>query len=216
VSGGPGDDYIEGGGEIFGGPGRDSIYQHADGVIDPGLGADTVDVYRGNQRIRARDASPDIISCSGARYRETVLADGLDVYADGCEDWRRRGAARAVPTDLSGYYDNGSLLLHRTFDLTIACPHDGADPCEGRAAISVPGGRMLPAVPFRVARGRQRFISVRIPAGTRSRFAYRLGGADGLEGRNVPVIVWSRDRQGVTRSVRTSFWLYLEGVGGGE
>ena len=56
---------------------------------------------------------------------------------------------------------------------------------------------------------------MRIPARSRSRFAYSY--PDGsLDGRDVRVIVWTRDRSGIVRSVRTVLGLYLEGSTGTE
>jgi hypothetical protein len=220
VSGGPGADYIEGAGRVFGGPSADYIESLAGGgVIVPGSGADEVAVARGGQVIRARDGWPDVIYCSGRRYHETVLADGLDVeyvYTSRCEQWRRRGAARAAPVALDGYYD-GNLVLDRTLEMDIVCPRDGPAVCEGEAAITVPGGRTLPPVPFRVARGKSKYFDFRIPARSRKHFAdtYNPSGLGYLEGRGVKVTVWSRDRSGILRSVRTVLYLYLEETGSG-
>ncbi len=213
VSGGSGADLIEGGGTIFGGPGRDFIDALAAGIVVPGSGSDEVYASRGNQLIRARDSSPDVISCSGRRYQDTVLADGLDVSDSGqCEEWRRRGVARAVPVSLQGYY-GPSAVLDRTLELLVVCPHDGPSLCKGSAAITVPGGRALAPVPFRIARGRSRWIDVRVPLETRERFAVRSYGD--LEGRDVKVTAWSRDRSGILRSAQIVLGLYLEQVGTG-
>jgi hypothetical protein len=213
VSGGSGADFIEGGGTIFGGPGRDFIDALAAGSVVPGSGSDEVYASRGNQLIRARDSSPDVISCSGRRYHDTVLADGLDVSDSGqCEEWRRRGVARAVPVSLQGYY-GPSAVLDRTLELLVVCPHDGPSLCKGRAAITVPGGRALAPVPFGVARGTSRWIDVRVPVQTRERFADRFNGE--LEGRDVKVTAWSRDRSGILRSAQIVLGLYLEQVGTG-
>jgi hypothetical protein len=221
VSGGAGADYIVGAGQLFGGPGADYIESLArGGVIVPGSGADEVTVARGGQVIRARDGWPDIIFCSGRRYRETVLADGLDVeyvYTSRCEQWRRRGVARAAPVSLDGYYDE-NLVLDRTLEMEVVCPRDGPAVCKGEAEITVPGGRPLPRVPFRAARGRSKFLDFRIPARTRRHFAdiYNPSGLGYLEGRDVQVTVWSRDRSGIVRSVRTVLYLYLEETGSSD
>jgi hypothetical protein len=222
VSGGAGADYIEGAGQVFGGPGADYIESRAGGgVIVPGPGADEVGVARGGQVIRARDGWPDIIYCSGSRYRETVLADGLDVeyvYTSRCEQWRRRGAARAAPVSLDGYFNSDNLALGRTLEMDIVCPRDGPPVCQGEAAITVPGGHTLPPVGFRVARGKSKYFDYRIPARTREHFAdtYDPSGLGYLEGRNVKVTVWSRDRSGILRSVHTVLHLDLEETHSGE
>lgn len=217
VSGGLGDDYIEGGGQVFGGPGWDVIDLIRSSRVVLGPGLDEVYSTRGSQLIHARDSEPDIIYCSGRRDRETVLADGLDVpstYEGRCEQWRRRGVARAAPISLEGAYDMDRLVMDRTLSIEIVCPPDGPSVCVGEAAITVPGGRRLAPVPFRVKRNGWRYIDVRIPAASRHRFAVDIGGD--LDGRDVRVTVWSRDRAGIVRRVRTVLWLYLEGYGESE
>jgi hypothetical protein len=216
ASGGRGDDYIEASGRVFGGPGWDVIDLLGPAVAVPGPGLDEVSGSRGDQFIRARDSMADIIICSGRRYRETVLADGLDVpytYEGRCEDWRRRGAARAAPIALEGDLDYDSTL-DSPLSLEVVCPPDGPRLCVGAAALRVPGGRMLAPVPFRVPRDSSRYVSMPIPAAVRSRFIYESGAE--VSGYDVRVTAWSRDSANVVRTVRTVLNLFLNGPPGTE
>jgi hypothetical protein len=106
------------------------------------------------------------------------------------------------------------LVMDRTLSLEIVCPPDGPPVCAGEAAITVPGGRRLAPVSFRVKRDGWRYVDIRIPAASRPRFVVDLGGD--LDGRDVRVTVWSRDRAGIVRRVHTVLWLYLEGYGQSE
>jgi hypothetical protein len=217
ASGGRGDDYIEASGRVFGGSGRDVIDLLGPAVAVPGPGLDEVFGSHGDQLIRAQDSMADIIYCSGRRYRETVLADGLDVpstYEGRCEDWRRRGAARAAPIALEGDLDYDGTL-DSPLSLEVVCPPDGPPVCVGAAALRVPGGRMLAPVSFRVPRDSSRYLSMPVPRAVRSRYTYGPR-PDAVSGHDVRVSAWSRDSDGVVRTVRTVLNLFLNGPPGTE
>ena len=217
ASGGRGDDYIEASGRVFGGSGWDVIDLLGPAVAVPGPGLDEVSGSHGDQLIRARDAMADIIVCSGRRFRETVLADGFDVpytYEGRCEDWRRRGAARAAPISLEGDLDYDGTL-DSPLSLEVVCPPDGPRVCVGEAALRVPGGRMLAPVSFRVPRDSSRYFPMPVPHSVRSRFTYGPR-PDAVSGNDVRVRAWSRDSAGVVRTVRTVLNLFLNGPPGTE
>jgi len=156
ISGGPGNDRVGGGGRLFGGsgddtignglgtniestrasiyggPGRDTITgsEYRD-VIVPGAGDDTVLAESGNDVVRSRDSSADLIECSSGR--DTVLLDGLDYAASDCERLRRRGAARAVPVQAT-VDEEGS-----DFGVVVVCPPDGPAVCVAQVSFAIRG-----------------------------------------------------------------------------
>jgi len=205
ISGGPGNDRVGGGGRLFGGsgddtignglgtniestrasiyggPGRDTITgsEYRD-VIVPGAGDDTVLAESGNDVVRSRDSSADLIECSSGR--DTVLLDGLDYAASDCERLRRRGAARAVPVQAT-VDEEGS-----DFGVVVVCPPDGPAVCVAQVSFAIRGGARR-SYRLRIPRGRYRYPYFPITPRTVSYY-------NSLQARTIRVTVRSNDRAG--------------------
>lgn len=210
LSGGPGNDHVGGGGtllggpgddtigsdffglrtdlsiestraNIFGGPGRDTITgSEFRDVIVPGRGDDTVLAEGGNDVVRSRDRSTDLIECSSGR--DSALIDGLDFAVPDCERLDRRGAARAVPTEATVDQEFSS------FALSVDCPQDGPAVCVAQVTFAIRGGARR-AYTLRIPRGRYRYPDFRIKPRTVLYYSSR-------QARTIRVTVRSKDRRG--------------------
>jgi len=181
--GGSGNDRLEGGGRLSGGPGRDRLRAasvravHAEGgsgpdhivsgrgsdrigggdgadFIVPGQGEDTVFAGTGNDRIVAWKDGGDLVDCGDGT--DLARVGGLDLVGPvpGLESTGDR-CERVVRSTPARAVPEGVYEVSAGLPtwIEVHCPWDLAVGCIAKATLSIPGGRTLGSRRLRISAG---------------------------------------------------------------
>jgi hypothetical protein len=133
---------------ISGGPGNDEIEgSRRSDVIDPGAGIDSV---IGGEVINTRDGEIDYLSCND---KDTAYIDGFDEWPDFCGEMHRRGSPRVIPSQISPVTAYGDVNWG---SVGLTCPADGPLACAGSVTVTR-GKRVFVRKRFRFSRSERRY-----------------------------------------------------------
>ena len=151
TDGGPGEDFLIGGGQLYGGPGDDSL--QATGVAHGGEGADTLDTRQRDAEHPDGVPKPDRVLCDAF---DRLIYDVLDVVTGECTTFSRAAAGIEMAPPLVRRWPRPSLTY------VVRRLPTGAAPAEvrlevrygrrvvGRSAPTVLGHAATIRVPLRV------------------------------------------------------------------